>query len=297
MAEDETDGNVTNDEIERHVSSHNLVGFNSTLLANTLDNEILATIDNGMIDNDTFESLMHDISITKYLALISSYLSISRNDNRNFTSKHDMALRICYSLLKNGANLTTNYKSLGVPRYHDYETYLFVTDMIRKNKKLLIGTTVHIEYIDRESVKDKQLIEAYRMASFVFMAFVRLNVSDSAPTSCYIGRPMFEGSGYYDNLREYKLKEELVPLFKYDLLKTRHYTAGCCSSAFNVGICDAKLAIEKMTKYQIIKFMRGVTANVIRDDDRQFLSAAFNLFTPIYITDENDEINIKDKHE
>ena len=42
--------------------------------------------------------------------------------------------------------------------------------------------------------------------------------------------------------------------------------------------------------------MRGITANVIRDD-RQFLAAAFNLFTPIYITDENDEINIKDKHE
>ena len=85
---------VTITTIMKTIKTTTIIEFTSISQANTLDNEILVTIDNGMIDNDMFKSLMHDISITKYLALISNYLSTSRNDNRN---------------------LTTNYKSLGVP--------------------------------------------------------------------------------------------------------------------------------------------------------------------------------------
>ena len=65
--------------IFNHVLSYNLIGIDSIL--NTLDNEILVTIDNSMIDNNVFGSLIHDTSVTKYAALISSHLRSSRNDN------------------------------------------------------------------------------------------------------------------------------------------------------------------------------------------------------------------------
>ena len=52
------------------------------------------------------------------------------------------------------------------------------------------------------------------------------------------------------------------------------------------GVAECKVAIERMTALDAIDFMCAVAGNVFRDRHRQFLSAAFNIFTPI-IDDRN----------
>jgi hypothetical protein len=51
------------------------------------------------------------------------------------------------------------------------------------------------------------------------------------------------------------------------------------------GIADCKIAIERMTTAAAVRFMRAVSGNVLRDRDRQTLSAAFNLNTPLEARD------------
>lgn len=201
------------------------------------------------------------------------------------------------------------FKPLSLPgRDPKHQSFVFVTDggpdhikITVQDRKLLVdrGVVVHIEHIDRSETGDRSLMEAYRLPSHITAAKVRLHVGDLAPTSCFIGRPSYEGLPFsaefphdtsgnpFEMLaQQYALQAHEAHnagyFFNAAILKAAHQTASACSAMFEAGIVDAKIAIENMTEQQAIYFMRAVVANVRRDPHRQYLSAAFNIHRPFY---------------
>lgn len=92
---------------------------------------------------------------------------------------------------------------------------------------------------------------------------VRLALGADAPSSSYVGRPVFETS------------------VETGMLKAVHTAAAACSELFAEGLTECKIAIEGLTATQAIRFMRALSAAVRRDWFSQVLSAAFNLNAPI----------------
>jgi hypothetical protein len=64
---------------------------------------------------------------------------------------------------------------------------------------------------------------------------------------------------------------------------------------FMNGFADCKIAVDKMTARQAIKFLRAVTDNVMRDSARQYLTASFNINSPI-VDDRNGAARLVTKH-
>jgi hypothetical protein len=96
------------------------------------------------------------------------------------------------------------------------------------------------------------------------------HLGKEAPCTTYIGRPVFEN-----------WRPGLSGKYEIDQLKSVHMTASACTAMFMNGIVDCKIGIERMTASQAVLFMKAVVGNVFRDRCRQYLSAAFNLHTPI----------------
>jgi hypothetical protein len=120
-----------------------------------------------------------------------------------------------------------------------------------------------VEHIDRDEEFDTELVEPYRLPAAVNAAKVRLHVGSHAPVTAFIGRPVFESR----NVRR-------------DMLKSVHMTASACTAMYRNGIADCKISIERMTATEAVTFMRAVVGNVLRDRNRQFLSAAFRINFP-----------------
>ncbi len=156
---------------------------------------------------------------------------------------------------------------------------------------------MHNEFIDRGLVPSKQLVEPYRLPAHIYASQVRLQTGLAAPVSAFIGRPVFEGLAYNQDLQNLtftdpKTKQtKPLNLFEIDILKTAHYSASACTAMFANGIADAKLAIEKMTDRQSVTFMKALRANTQRNPDTQFFACAFNLFTPIVVEGTNGKPN------
>ncbi|WIA11424.1 hypothetical protein OEZ85_011541 [Tetradesmus obliquus] len=200
------------------------------------------------------------------------------------------------------------FKPVPLPGWHEqHQSFVFVTDAGPDHIKITVqdpvllerGIVVHVEHIDRSETDDRSLMEAYRLPSHVTTARVRLHVGDLAPTSCFIGRPTFEGMSFeaqyphdtsgnafgalaeqYFNVVKKAKSDDF--LFTATLLKAAHNTASACTAMFEAGVVDCKIAIENLTEQQAITFMRAVVANVRRDPDTQVLSAAFNINRPLY---------------
>ena len=182
-----------------------------------------------------------------------------------------LALTTVYALLERGSFVRGPYQPLGISGMRPIQTYLFNTDpgeghiaVTCADLALMRGTCVHVEHIDRDKEFNKEKVEAYRLPAAVNAAKVRLHVGSDAPTTAFIGRPVFESGS-----------------FRLDLLKSVHMTASACTAMFINGIADCKIAIERMTVTEAIEFMKAVAGNVIRDRTRQYLSAAFNINTPV----------------
>ena len=80
---------------------------------------------------------------------------------------------------------------------------MFITDpgpgnikVTCQDPELMKGVVVHTEHIDRGKIKDKSLVEAYRIPAHINAAKVRLHVGADAPCCAFIGRPVFEGVGH-----------------------------------------------------------------------------------------------------
>jgi hypothetical protein len=211
--------------------------------------------------------LNSDYSDQALIAATVNLLVLSREKARALTQDERTAVLTAYALLDKGVQVPTSYRGIGVSGFRRHQTNLSVANpgeghirVTCSDSSLLAGTFVHIEHIDRGGERDREKLEPYRLPAAVTAARVRLHVGASAPCTAYIGRPVFE-SGDVER----------------DLLKSVHMSASSCSAMFANGVADCKLGIERMTASQAIRFMRGVSGNVLRDPTRQYLSAAFNV--------------------
>ena len=104
---------------------------------------------------------------------------------------------------------------------------MFITDpgpgnikVTCKDPELMKGVVVHTEHIDRGEIKDKSLVEAYRIPAHINAAKVRLHVGADAPCCAFIGRPVFEGVGH-----EYEFVNDA--LHGFDLFKVHVAIISC----------------------------------------------------------------------
>ncbi|MCA9814551.1 MAG: phosphate/phosphite/phosphonate ABC transporter substrate-binding protein [Cyanobacteria bacterium HKST-UBA01] len=229
------------------------------------------SVNNSSQFSEFADAIQKRTSSDKYLSSISQMLMTARAEKRILTTDEQISIEVAKVLLENGTTLPTAYANIPASGFGAYQTQLYSTDpgddhirVTCSDNELMKGVVVHIEHIDRDGEKNKELVEAYRLPAALNVAKVRLHVGVDAACSSYIGRPVFESDS-----------------FNRDLLKAAHMTACACTTMFLNGVADAKVAIEKMTSTQAIDFMRCISGNVFRDKHRQFLAAAFNINTPI----------------
>jgi len=263
------------------------LGVHNGIVTSKPDGEMLTAIS---------EKVAEDKRDASFLGSLSTLLSQTRKHNTTkvLQMPDQISLQLAYKMLSQGTPVPTAYKSLGLPGHRDFtQTYIFVTDpgpghleVTTRDNALMQGVTVHNEYIDRGTIDDKDIVEAYRLPAHLYTAQVRLHVGVEAPCSAFIGRPTFEGLGYNDSLEDPAFFAQYEQtLFDVDKLKTIHMTASACTAMFKNGVADAKIAIEKMNDVEAIEFMNGVVANTLRDPNRQYFAAAFNLYTDFPIKD------------
>ena len=225
--------------------------------AESIGDEIAAAVESDITD------LRY---VTSVMRLITELRECGRLPNRDETA----AIQAAFHLLDRGVQMPTAYQSLGTSGFRQIQTYLSVADpgdghikVTCADPMLLRGTAVHLEHIDRDKECNRDLVEPYRLAAARTAARVRLHVGAAAPCTAFIGRPVFESG----NVRR-------------DLLKAVHLSASSCTAMFMNGYADCKIAIERMTATEAVGFMQCVAGNVIRDTNRQSLTAAFNINTP-----------------
>jgi hypothetical protein len=208
----------------------------------------------------------------RFIVAVGQLCAASRRSGATImTAEELMAIERAFQLVERGAMPPPFFHPILTSIERPYQTYLSLADAgewhletTTAREDLLSGTIIHIEYIDRGPIDDKGVMEAYRIPSIRNAARLRVVVGDATPCTVYIGRPLFENRN-----------------FDLDLLKTAHTVAAACSAMFTLGIADCKIAMDGLSCRQAIRFMRGITGNVIRDSHSQRLSAAFNLNTPI----------------
>jgi len=215
-----------------------------------------------------------------YAAAISTLFARCRAEGRLLSASEQAALDVAEWRLRGGIPLRTPFACLGTSGFRAIQTWLSLADpgpdhirITAHDNALLRGLVVHVEHIDRDMVADKEKIEPYRLPAAWQAARARLRVGAATPCTAFVGRPVFEnhvGSA-----------ELSAAGFELDLLKTVHLHASACTTMFVNGITDCKIAIERMSADSAVRFMRALSGNVLRDADRQTLSAAFNLNTPL----------------
>jgi hypothetical protein len=215
----------------------------------------------------------------EFLAAISRLFSESRDTDRKLTAPEHAALDVADWRMRSGAPLRTPFACIGTSGFRVIQTWLSLADpgpdhvrITAWDGDLLRGLIVHVEHIDRDMIADKEKVEPYRLPAAWHAARARLRVGPDAPCSAFIGRPVFENHAGATAISDAG--------FEMDILKTAHLHASACTAMFVNGIADCKIAIERMSSAHAIRFMRAVAGNVLRDRDRQTLSAAFNVNTP-----------------
>ncbi len=217
-----------------------------------------------------------------YLAAISTLFGQARTERRKMTASEHAALDVADWRMRSGVPLRTPFACLGTSGFREIQTWLSLADpgpdhvrITAWDGNLLRGLIVHVEHIDRDMIADKEKIEPYRLPAAWHAARARLRVGSAVPCSAFIGRPVFENHAG---------PAAITPSgFDMDILKTAHLHASACTAMFVNGITDCKIAIERMSSPQAVRFMRAVSGNVLRDRDRQTISAAFNVNTPFQV--------------
>lgn len=219
-----------------------------------------------------------------YLAAVSVQIAAVRDEQRALSGVEQIARAAAYQALEAGVTVPAAFRPIATSGFRRWQTCLSLADpgeghnlVTCLDARVLEGTVVHVEHIDRGQQTNREIVEAYRLPAPLSAARVRLQAGIAAPCTAYIGRPAFE-NGAVPNPATY------MPMARYfdeDLLKAAHMTASACSVMFANGIADCKIAIERMSAQQAIRFMAAVAGNVSRDSSRQFLSAAFNINQPL----------------
>jgi len=221
-----------------------------------------------------------------FLHAISALFGSAREEERAMAASEHAALDVADWRMRSGEPLRTPFACLGTSGFRVIQTWLSLADpgpdhvrITAWDAELLRGLVVHVEHIDRDMIADKEKIEPYRLPAAWHAARARLRVGSATPVSAFIGRPIFENHVGRDAISS--------SAFEMDLLKTAHLHASACTAMFVNGVADCKIAIERMSSAQAVRFMRAVSGNVLRDRDRQTLSAAFNVNTPLVVESED----------
>lgn len=223
------------------------------------------------LENDNLEDLEYrELTKSQYINLVNGLITDLRKQGRLSTYDERLAIQLAYQLLEKGQRFDGDIIPWGNSGFRDVQTYASITDPgighlygTLKSNKNLHGVIVHIEHLERGSDQNREAVEPYRIPNFNIIGKVKLNVGNNAPSSSYVGRPVFEGD------------------FKQSAIKTVHTMAAACSAIFMDGLTECKLAIERMTATEAISFLKYMVGNVRRNQYTQVLAAAFNINTPI----------------
>jgi hypothetical protein len=210
------------------------------------------------------------LGVAEYLSSVGAMQRRARALRRRPTLHQIVAEHVAYGLLARGARSTGPYRTWGTSGFRDHQTYMSVTDPgeghldgTLRDYRYVDGVIVHIEHLERGAHQDRDVVEPYRIPFPLMVGRIRLALGADAPSSSYVGRPVFEAD------------------VETGMLKTVHTMAAACSELFAEGLTECKIAIEGLTATQAVRFMRMLSAAIRRDRFNQVLSAAFNLNTPI----------------
>lgn len=206
----------------------------------------------------------------KFINLASLLDMEIRHEDRNPTIQEYLTRQIAFEMINIRGYNEAPIVPWGNSGFRKIQTQASITDpglghltgTIRK-MEYINGTNVHIEYLERGEENDREIVEPYRLPDLATIGKVKMSVGKDTSVSSYVGRPMFENS--FDN----------------SFIKSVHTTIAVCSAIFMNGLSECKVAIERMTVSQAIKFMRAVSANVVRDENLQVLAAAFCINYPL----------------
>ena len=216
-------------------------------------------------------SLNYDrLDNAKFINLASLLDTLIRHENRNPTFQEYLARQIAFEMINIRGYNEAPIVPWGNSGFRKIQTQASITDpglghltgTIRK-MEFINGTNVQIEYLERGQENDREVVEPYRLPDLATIGKVKMSVGKDTSVSSYVGRPMFEDT------------------FENSFIKSVHTTIAVCSSIFMNGLSECKVAIERMTVSQAIKFMQTVSANVIRDESLQVLAAAFCINYPL----------------
>lgn len=166
-------------------------------------------------------------------------------------------------LAVNGLHLDIPYATQPLPGIGKSHTHLSISDPGRGHRQstvlhpaYFIGNYINVEHLERLG-RTRKDIESYRIPNILDFALLRACVGDLAPVITYIGRPMCEYSGKYDNL------------------KAAHLTSAAISAFFALGAAEVKLSFEPLSIKQGIEYLCRLMT--FRWHPRQSISIGFNL--------------------
>ena len=203
-----------------------------------------------------------------YLDAVSRSLRLMRDGHRQPTTWEYLAQHLAYMEISAGKwGRHEKTRSLGTPGFRPHtQTYMSLTDPgeghimgTTRFNEWMEGAIVHVEHLERPNHRDRQSIESYRVPSVLDFSRVRLHVGPTAPTTYFLGRAVKDSGN-----------------FEEDFLKIVHITAAAASSAFFMGAAEVKIAMERLTTSQAMRYMNALRVQVQRSRT-QYLSAAWNL--------------------
>lgn len=203
-----------------------------------------------------------------FLGAVSRSLRLIREAHRQPTPWEYLVQHLAYMEIAAGKwGRHEKTRSLGTPGFRPHtQTYMSLTDPgeghimgTTRFSEWMEGAIVHVEHLERPNHRDRQSIESYRVPSVLDFSRVRLHVGPTAPTTYFLGRAV-KDSGNFDE----------------DFLKIVHITAAAASAAFFMGAAEVKIAMERLSTSQAMRYMHALRAQVQRSR-MQYLSAAWNL--------------------
>lgn len=244
----------------------------SSVTLNTDDNLLLCTV-SGISTSNPVKAIQY---IYKH----------RRDSNIHPTPSEEILFYALAQIMDKSGYFNLPYKPWITSGFRDHQTYMSITDPgeghldgTLLSSKYLQGVIVHIEHLERGVKIPRKSLEPYRIPSPKTISRIRLALGNDAPSSSYVGRPMFDGVSV-----------------DFSMLKTIRTFSAALTSLFATGLSECKLSIEGLTARQAIIFMQGICSQTQYDSTRQVLSAAFCINSPIVDDRGNNPVEVTDPY-
>ncbi|KAJ3012131.1 hypothetical protein HKX48_006435 [Thoreauomyces humboldtii] len=206
-----------------------------------------------------------------FMDAVSSMLHKLRRETRRCSAAEFLAVYLAYVNLSTQCtyripSVSLQPRFLGTPGFRTHaQTYMSLTDPgdghrfgTTKHADWMRGAIVHVEHLERPGNLPRSDCESYRIPSILDFALVRLHAGPAAPTTYFVGR-MLKDAGTFDQ----------------DFIKVVN------TAAFALGAAECKVAMDGLTTSQCIAYMRALSAAIMRNRHRQYLSCAWNINTTL----------------